>query len=98
MLILFVDSLTIFTRKPSQLVVLDGKIMTVNSPFHIKAHFSDPHLGTIRMGVGNGLLNILREIEPALILLTGDITQRVRADQFKAAKHNWVSGCDCSAW
>ncbi|PXW87632.1 diacylglycerol kinase family enzyme [Nitrosomonas sp. Nm84] len=32
-----VDSLTIFTRKPSQLVVLDGEIMTMNSPLHIRA-------------------------------------------------------------
>ncbi|MBY0485312.1 metallophosphoesterase [Nitrosomonas sp.] len=51
------------------------------------AHLSDPHFGTIRMGVGEGLLNILREVQPALILLTGDITQRARVDQFKAAKY-----------
>lgn len=51
------------------------------------AHLSDPHFGTIRMGVGEGLLNVLREAQPALILLTGDITQRARVDQFKAAKY-----------
>lgn len=32
-----VDSLTISTRKPSHMVVLDGEIITMNSPLHIKA-------------------------------------------------------------
>lgn len=31
-----VNSLTIFTRKPSHMVVLDGEIMTMNSPLHIR--------------------------------------------------------------
>ncbi|SFF26247.1 metallophosphoesterase [Nitrosomonas sp. Nm166] len=50
------------------------------------AHLSDPHFGTTRIDVVNGLLNILKEIQPDLILLTGDITQRARANQFHAAK------------
>ncbi|SDW04597.1 metallophosphoesterase family protein [Nitrosomonas communis] len=50
------------------------------------AHLSDPHFGTTRLDVVDGLLNILKKIEPTLILLTGDITQRARANQFKAAK------------
>ncbi len=32
-----VDSLTISTRKPSHMVVLDGEIITMNSPLHIKS-------------------------------------------------------------
>lgn len=50
------------------------------------AHLSDPHFGTIRIGVVDGLLKILREVQPSLIILTGDITQRARAEQFQAAK------------
>ena len=50
------------------------------------AHLSDPHFGTTRIEVIDGILNILREIQPTLVLLTGDITQRARANQFKAAK------------
>lgn len=49
-------------------------------------HLSDPHFGTTRIDVVDGLLNILKKIQPALILLTGDITQRARANQFRAAK------------
>lgn len=60
------------------------------------AHLSDPHFGTIHMGVGDGLLSILREVQPHLILLTGDITQRARANQFKAAKH-FIDEIGCEA-
>ena len=35
------------------------------------AHLSDPHFGTIHMGVGDALLNILREVRPHLILQIG---------------------------
>jgi len=50
------------------------------------AHLSDPHFGTILPGVKEGLLATLAELKPDLILLTGDITQRARRRQFKAAK------------
>lgn len=51
------------------------------------AHLSDPHFGTILPGVKEGLLKSLKDINPDLVLLTGDITQRARRAQFKAAKH-----------
>ena len=49
-------------------------------------HLSDPHFGTTQKNVIYGLLKVLNEIQPALVLLTGDITQRARANQFRAAK------------
>lgn len=58
------------------------------------AHLSDPHFGTIFMGVEEGLRDILREVQPHLVLLTGDITQRARVDQFKAAK-NFIDQIGC---
>ena len=51
------------------------------------AHLSDPHFGTTSKNVIDGLLNILEEIQPSLILMTGDITQRARDEQFRAAKN-----------
>lgn len=49
------------------------------------AHLSDPHFGTILPGVREGLLSTLQELKPDLILLTGDITQRAHAWQFREA-------------
>ena len=50
------------------------------------AHLSDPHFGTILPGVREGLIASLMDINPDLILLTGDITQRARRWQFREAK------------
>ncbi len=50
------------------------------------AHLSDPHFGTILPGVREGLLKTIKELNPDLILITGDITQRARYSQFKEAK------------
>ncbi len=50
------------------------------------AHLSDPHFGTINASVFEGLLTTLHKLQPTLILLTGDITQRARRSQFRAAK------------
>lgn len=50
------------------------------------AHLSDPHFGTILPGVKEGLLATLRDLQPDLVLITGDITQRARRSQFRAAK------------
>ncbi len=49
------------------------------------AQLSDSHFGTILPGVKEGLLETLKELNPDLILLTGDITQRATAAQFKEA-------------
>jgi len=50
------------------------------------AHLSDPHFGTILPGVREGLVETLQQLQPSLILFTGDITQRARAWQFREAK------------
>lgn len=50
------------------------------------AHLSDPHFGTILPGVKEGLLATLRDLQPDLVLITGDITQRARRSQFREAK------------
>lgn len=50
------------------------------------AHLSDPHFGTVRPGVCEGLLATLSELKPDLVLITGDITQRARRAQFRQAK------------
>lgn len=49
------------------------------------AQISDSHFGTVKPGVREGLIQTLKELKPDLILLTGDITQRARAQEFKEA-------------
>lgn len=49
------------------------------------AHLSDPHFGTLLEGVEAGLLQSLKELKADVVLISGDITQRARRDQFKAA-------------
>lgn len=48
---------------------------------------SDPHFGTEQPRVMRALLQLAREQQPEVILLTGDITQRARRAQFTAAQH-----------
>src|SRR5687767_2800553 len=50
------------------------------------AHISDPHFGTIDPPVQDALLAELCRDDVDLIVLTGDITQRARASQFRAAR------------
>ena len=49
-------------------------------------HLSDPHFGTERPEVVEALLRFAREQQPALAVLSGDITQRARRRQFAAAR------------
>jgi 3',5'-cyclic AMP phosphodiesterase CpdA len=46
---------------------------------------SDPHFGTEQAHVVAALLRFIREQDPALVVLSGDITQRARRAQFAAA-------------
>lgn len=52
----------------------------------IIAHISDLHFGTEDVNVAEALLKKLHEDKPALIIISGDLTQRARTSQFKAAK------------
>ena len=49
------------------------------------AHLSDPHFGANLPEVVQSLTSSIKELKPDLILMTGDITQRARLDQFQAA-------------
>lgn len=48
-------------------------------------HVSDPHFGTEVAQVAEALLALARSLEPTLIVVSGDITQRARRAQFAAA-------------
>ncbi|CAI06426.1 DNA repair exonuclease [Aromatoleum aromaticum EbN1] len=50
------------------------------------AHISDPHFGTEEAPVRDALREDLLREAPDLVVLTGDITQRARQAQFRAAR------------
>lgn len=47
---------------------------------------SDPHFGTEQPPVVEALLHLAHEIKPAVLVVSGDITQRARRAQFAAAR------------
>jgi 3',5'-cyclic AMP phosphodiesterase CpdA len=47
---------------------------------------SDPHFGTEQKRVVEAVLDLARREAPDLVILSGDITQRARRDQFRAAR------------
>lgn len=49
-------------------------------------HISDTHFGTERPEVVSALLKLATEVRPERIVLSGDITQRARRDQFARAR------------
>ncbi|HVI56108.1 MAG TPA: metallophosphoesterase [Luteibacter sp.] len=57
------------------------------------AHISDTHFGTERPAVVAALTELLVSIRPALVILSGDVTQRARRSQFDAARR-FVDGYD----
>ena len=50
------------------------------------AHISDLHFGAEDQSIAAGLLHDLRQVAPALIIASGDFTQRARRKQFVAAR------------
>lgn len=50
------------------------------------AHLSDLHFGTTTPAVLEQLGRSVRSFEPHLVVVTGDLTQRARASQFRAAR------------
>jgi len=50
------------------------------------AHLSDPHFGTEEATVCRALREDLLHQSPDLVVLTGDVTQRARSAQFRAAR------------
>ena len=49
-------------------------------------HLSDPHFGTEQPTVVDALTELARQQRPELVVLSGDITQRARPSQFRAAR------------
>lgn len=47
---------------------------------------SDPHFGTEQATVVDALTSLARQLRPDLVVLSGDITQRARPAQFRAAR------------
>jgi 3',5'-cyclic AMP phosphodiesterase CpdA len=50
-------------------------------------HISDPHFGTEQPRVVGALLRLADEHRPELVVMSGDITQRARRAQFRAARN-----------
>nr|WP_240922318.1 metallophosphoesterase [Oleiagrimonas sp. C23AA] len=48
---------------------------------------SDTHFGTERPQAVEALLRLARDLKPDVVVISGDITQRARRDQFRAAGH-----------
>jgi 3',5'-cyclic AMP phosphodiesterase CpdA len=49
-------------------------------------HIADTHFGTERRPVVEALLALAAQQQPDLVVLAGDVTQRARPAQFRAAK------------
>ena len=49
-------------------------------------HISDTHFGTEQPAVVEALILLAQQQQPDLVVLSGDITQRARPDQFRAAR------------
>jgi len=50
------------------------------------AHLSDLHFGRIERGMLEALRSRLWQVKPDLVVVSGDLTQRARARQFRAAR------------
>lgn len=49
-------------------------------------HLSDTHFGTEQSEVSAALLQLAREVQPDVAILSGDVTQRARRGEFSAAR------------
>ncbi len=49
-------------------------------------HLSDPHFGTERTAVVDALVRLAQEQRPQVVVMSGDVTQRARHAQFRAAR------------
>lgn len=52
-------------------------------------HISDPHFGSEDPAIAGELLRELRTLDPAVVVISGDMTQRARRPQFRAAR-SWL--------
>ncbi|MDX6695074.1 MAG: hypothetical protein QOF02_2677 [Blastocatellia bacterium] len=49
-------------------------------------HLSDLHFGRVDYAVVEPLVETIRELEPDVVVVSGDLTQRARSEQFKEAR------------
>lgn len=49
-------------------------------------HLSDLHFGRVNPAILPPLLTFIREVKPDLVAISGDLTQRARSEEFKAAR------------
>ncbi|MFN3577462.1 MAG: metallophosphoesterase family protein [Tabrizicola sp.] len=49
-------------------------------------HLSDPHFGAVDARLVEPLLDLAHRLKPDLCVISGDLTQRARQDQFRAAR------------
>jgi 3',5'-cyclic AMP phosphodiesterase CpdA len=49
-------------------------------------HISDLHFGTEEKTISEGLITDINQLSPDLVVVSGDLTQRARTSQYKAAK------------
>ena len=50
------------------------------------AHLSDIHFGSVDFGLLDPLRAALESVKPDLVVVSGDLTQRAKMEQFHAAK------------
>ena len=50
------------------------------------AHVSDLHFGTVVPSIAEGLVADLQTLQPSLVVISGDLTQRARRGQFAEAR------------
>ena len=49
-------------------------------------HLSDLHFGRVNAALIEPLVRVVREVEPDLVAISGDLTQRARSYQFQEAR------------
>lgn len=57
----------------------------MSRPDHVILQISDTHFGTEQPAVVAAVLKLCADLQPAIVILSGDITQRARSSQFASA-------------
>lgn len=57
-------------------------------------HISDLHFGTVEKKIEKAILKDIKTLEPDLLIVSGDLTQRARGSQFRQAK-KFLDQLDC---
>lgn len=57
-------------------------------------HISDLHFGTVERKIAEAIITDITKFKPDLLIVSGDLTQRARKNQFRAAKE-FLNKYDC---